>query len=113
MGMASSIIGMSVPVGSMTGMILTGSFFNDSTEIKSQMLSLFLYANLVLTVGFTIFMIVFRDKPEHPPSAVALEPPMKRDFGQSIKELRQNPNFLLIALYYMLMFGLYTSFGNL
>ena len=72
-----------------------------------------LCANIVLTFFFILFLVTFKEKPTYPPSEIALQEPQKRDFIGSFRELRENKNFVIIAVYYMLTFGLYTSFGNL
>lgn len=71
------------------------------------------YANIVLTFFFLLFLITFKEKPSHPPSEIALQEPPKSDYIGSFRELRENKNFVIIAIYYMLTFGLYSSFGNL
>ena len=60
-----------------------------------------------------MFQIVFREKPEHPPSAVAEAPIENRRFGEAFCVMRENTAFMLLCLSFALMFGFYVSLGNL
>lgn len=74
---------------------------------------MFVCANLVITCMYVVFFSHFRDKPEHPPSAAATQPTPHLNIAQSFHELKDNSNFIVIAFYYMFMFGAYCTFGNL
>jgi hypothetical protein len=63
---------MAVPFGSIIGMVLTGCLFDDKTDVKIQMFSLLLKANIVLFIVYVMFLTTFREKPQNPPSAIAL-----------------------------------------
>jgi nitrate/nitrite transporter NarK len=104
---------MAIPLGSVTGMAVTGYMFDEKTDIKGQMFKMFLGANIVITCIFLAFRRYFHDKPPTPPSAAALEASPPRDIVQSYHELKDNSNFIVIAVYYFFMFGSYTTFGNL
>jgi len=104
---------MAVPVGSVIGMSLTGFLFDEQIDVKAQMQTLFLRVNVIMTLIFVVFVMTFRDKPEHPPSAAATMAPPKKDFSHTYNELRANKNFIVISVYYFFMFGLYATFGNL
>ena len=112
-GFSSAIIGVSVPVGSLLGMAITGLVFQNSQDVKATLNDLMLYANIALTFVFVLFLVTFKEKPDSPPSEIALQAPPIRDFFGSLNELRENKNFVVIAIYFMLTFGMYTSFGNL
>lgn len=62
---------------------------------------------------FLIFQLVLKDKPDQPPSAVALKPHEEKDLGKSFKELHENKNFQIIAFVMTSMMGSYFAFGNL
>lgn len=112
-GFSSAVIGVSIPVGSLLGMAISGFVFGESQNVQESLYNLILYANIVLTFFFILFLVTFREKPTQPPSEIALQEPPKRDLIDSFRELRENKNFVIIAIYYMLIFGLYASFANL
>jgi sugar phosphate permease len=70
-GAAGSVVTMAIPLGSVAGMAITGYLFDDKTDIKAQIKSLFFYANILVTLIFMTFVLTFKDKPDHPPSAAA------------------------------------------
>ena len=53
------------------------------------------------------------DKPEYPPSAVALVPYEILDFRMSFSVMAQNRNFLLLAIAFALPFGSFLAIGTL
>lgn len=57
--------------------------------------------------------LVIREKPVSPPSEVASVPYEVLDFKQSFGVMRQNTNFLLLALAFALPFGSYIAIGTL
>ena len=64
--------------------VLTGIFFVDSDsidELKSSVHTILIVQTCIVTTFFLFFQIVFRDKPEFPPSAVALAPEEKLNLG--------------------------------
>ena len=67
----------------------------------------------MITAIFIFFHLTFRDRPVHPPSAVALEDPPRKDMKESFRELRMNKNFRIIAFAYAGLIGNYFAFGNI
>ena len=45
-------------------------------------------SNFAITAFFTLFHLTFKERPVHPPSAVALEEPPKKDLKESFIELK-------------------------
>ena len=70
-------------------------------------------SNYAVSAFFILFHLTFEERPLQPPSAVALEDPPKKDLMESFVELKQNRNFLIIALAYAGLLGNYFAFGNL
>jgi sugar phosphate permease len=80
MSLATSLINISIPIGSAIGFATTAVWFNgDDTDYKESLLGMIYVQNVALTCIFVVFMLFLREKPEQPPSAVALEPVPKMD----------------------------------
>jgi len=58
-------------------------------------------------------MIVMREKPETPPSAVAEVVPKTLNFKESVKVIRENCNFCLLIIAYSLPIGSFLAVGGL
>ena len=67
----------------------------------------------MITAIFIFFHLTFRDRPVHPPSAVALEDPPKTDMRESFRELSVNKNFQIIAFAYAGLIGNLFTFSNI
>lgn len=113
MGKASSIVAISVPLGNLLGMAITGYLFSDFDHLKNQLKELIFACNLVMTVIFLLFITTFREKPASPPSAAATKEIEKKDIVRSFHELKDNRNFVFISVYYAFLLGTYATFGNL
>jgi len=59
--------------------------------------SLLWYQNMLYILVFIFFQLVFRDKPDVPPSAVAAAPIHKSTFCDAFKVLWADKNFLALA----------------
>lgn len=70
-------------------------------------------SNFAITAFFMLFHLTFKERPVHPPSAVALEEAPKKDLKESFVELKQNRNFRIIAFAFAGLMGNYYAFGNL
>lgn len=68
---------------------------------------------VIFTVVYISFQLVFRDKPEHPPSAVSEAPVQNLRFSEAFRVMKENTSFMLLCLGFALMFGFYVSLGNL
>ena len=71
-----------------------------------------MWQNVPYMLFFAIFQLVIRDKPETPPSAVAAAPPSELTFCEAFKEMWANKNFMLLALAYALIYGVYGAVGG-
>ena len=70
-----------------------------------------IYQNIPYILFFIILQLVLRDKPEHPPSAVAAAPPSEQSFCKSLREMWANKNFMILAVGYALIYGVYCAIG--
>jgi len=74
---------------------------------------LLLGQNLLVTVFALLFIFVVKEKPDDPPSAVALFPVSPDNIFRSFAKLRHNTSYMCLGASFALLFGLYTTFGNL
>lgn len=69
----------------------------------------------VQNVGTTIFlvalMIVMRDRPKEPPSAVSLSQPENHAFVEYLKRALKNKNFVYLLVIYAMVYGVFNVFG--
>ena len=68
---------------------------------------------LIFTAVYATFQLVFREKPEHPPSAVAEAAVQNLNFGDALSLIKKNTSFTLLLVCFAMMFGFYISLGNL
>ena len=54
---------------------------------------------------------MIRDQPESPPSAIASLPTSEQSFKDSFKEMWANKNFLILAVAYAIIYGVYCATG--
>ena len=62
---------------------------------------------------YTAFQLIFREKPETPPSAVATVPPQNLRFCEAFAVMKSNTPFMLLVISFALIFGFYVALGNL
>lgn len=67
----------------------------------------------VYTIIFVGFMILFKEKPEIPPTPAAAAPMPPLNFMEGFKLMVNNPNFGLLAFIFAMKQGTLTSFGML
>ena len=115
-----SILNVATPLGQVASFALTGYTFanasseegsSDSATIIERTKSLIVYQNVPYIFLFIILQIVIRDRPEHPPSAVAAAPPSGESFCESFRVMWANKNFMLQALAFALIYGVYCAVG--
>lgn len=68
--------------------------------------------NIPYAVFFVLFQLIIREKPETPPSAVAAAPPSELTFWESFRVMWANKNFMVLALSYALIYGVYCAIGT-
>ena len=74
---ATAISGLMAPVGSLLGLAMTGVLASgvdkeDSKDCYDRFVKIVYVQNVVFTVLGVLFLILFRDKPEKPPSKLSL-----------------------------------------
>lgn len=107
---------VAMPIGTATAFVLTGHYFNDKSMLgdnRENLNDLLKTQSIIFTSVYLFFQIVFREKPEHPPSAVAEAPIENRRFGEVFSVMKENRAFMLLCISFALMFGFYVSLGNL
>ena len=74
--LATALLTISLPLGTGLAFALNGFYFRDTTGDNKRCLNEMLVTQSWIFIGvYLAFQIVFREKPEHPPSAVATVPP--------------------------------------
>ena len=105
----------SVVLGSAISFLITGHFFKDAEsaiEIKASLHKVLILQTCFIASVVTFFQFVFREKPEVPPSAVALAPVENLSFANGIKEAWKNKSFVLLTVAFSNFVGLYFSLGS-
>ena len=97
---------------------MTGTWFKDHTGDDPEgflrgLISLILCQFGITVIIVVLFLLVIKEKPDSPPSAVAAVVPKALSFKESVTVLRNNGNFCLLLLTYSLPFGSILAVGGL
>ena len=101
-----------LPFGAAATMGIQSVVFKDTEDIYESLHNLINTQNVIVGIIFVLFQLVIREKPDVPPSAVAEAEEDNRDLCQSFREMKDNSNFMLLALTFAITFGSYVGFGN-
>ena len=114
-----AISGLTGPFGSLLGLALTGVIsigidIDDVAMCTSRLKQIIYGQNIIFTVFVLLFIILFREKPETPPSKTALTFRLLSQTGikEDIRTLSANRNFLLTATTFVIMWGNFIALGN-
>ena len=69
------------------------------------------YQNICVTFILVSFMLIIKDRPAKPPSAVALKEPEAIKFFENVKVLVKNRDYLLTMALYIMVDGVFVLFG--
>ncbi|XP_004699936.1 feline leukemia virus subgroup C receptor-related protein 1 [Echinops telfairi] len=90
---------------------------NNSIDLACNISTMFYGTATVSTLLFLLAAIVFKEKPEHPPSqaqaAVQRSPPEDYSYKKSMKNLVKNVPFVLLLISYGIMTGAFYSVSTL
>lgn len=115
--LATAMMAISMPMGTGLAFLLTGNYFADTDQTNEQnrdnLGDLLGSQSIIFTVVYVSFQLVFREKPEHPPSAIAEVPVEDKKFGDAFIAMKENKSFMYLNVAFALMFGFYLSLGNL
>lgn len=101
-------------MGTAFAFVFTAYYFKDVTGDNKDNLARLLVMQSYMFVGmYAAFMLIFREKPEHPPSAVAEAPIQNLKFSEAFAVMKENKSYMLHMISFSLMFGFYVSYGNL
>lgn len=116
---ATAIMGLMAPVGSLLGLGLTGVIAagvdsSDPQDCNKRLQTIIYCQNIWITLTCILFIFLFREKPEMPPSKLAL---MFRKLAQTgiiedIVTLSKNRDFMLNMTVFIIIWGSYTVLGN-
>jgi len=118
---ATAIIGFGAQCGSFVGMAIPGviAVGLDKTDPVADFNTIrecILVANGVLTVTCTLFLVLYRAKPPHPPSRIAVEAEKKTltnrkagNWGPILKQLCRNKDYICNATIFVIFWGIQST----
>lgn len=113
--LATSLLTVAMPLGTALAFVQTGIFYKDDNqtpeENRASLCRQLEVQGVIYVFIFIFFLVVFREKPEHPPSAVAEVPVQNLKLVEAFSVMKQNKSYLLLCLSFALMYGFYLSFG--
>lgn len=111
-----SLLSASLVLGNAISFFLTGWFFRvaeTEAEIKAALQTTMITQTSLVCFSFVFFQTTFREKPDYPPSAVAIEPVQNLNLRIGLKEICTNKSLLLLTIAFSSYIGLYFSLGNI
>lgn len=114
--MCTSICGLSIPGGNLVAFGLSGFIFSgiekmNSEQVKKQLMVMLWVQNIWITLICIPYYIIIREKPDFPPSLVALAKPKEANFCENIRVALKLPNYIKLIVVFMLLQGGFLSFG--
>ena len=118
---ATAIIGFGAQCGSFAGMAIPGvvAMGLDKTDPIADfntVRSCILVANSIATVFCFLFLILFRVKPPHPPSKIAIEAEKRTisnrssaQWGPILKQLCRNRNYICNMIIFVIFWGIQST----
>mmetsp|Transcript_35234 Transcript_35234/g.46400 ORF Transcript_35234/g.46400 Transcript_35234/m.46400 type:complete len:126 (-) Transcript_35234:124-501(-) len=109
------LLSASMVLGNAISFFLTGWFFRSAEtpdEIKAALQKALITQTCLVSFGFLFFQVTFRERPTHPPSAVAMAPEEHPSFLVGLKEIWNNKSFCALTITFACFIGLYFSLGN-
>lgn len=105
--------GLSIPIGTVISFLMSGLIFKDQSTMKEDTKHLILIQNIWVTVCAVPFIILVRDKPTHPPSAVATQNKPQTSLIPIFKEALQDRNYVYLLVIFALIDGEFISFSSI
>ena len=105
--------GLSIPIGTVISFLMSGLIFKDQLTMKEDTKHLILIQNIWVTVCAVPFFILVRDKPTHPPSAVAGQNKQQTSLIPIFKEALQDRNYVYLLVIFALIDGEFISFSSI
>ena len=119
-GTATALISLSIPLGSLTSLVLDGVAANglDETDPVAcfNVIKIVTYVqNILITTFGLLTLLLFKEKPEYPPSKLALIKAEASNAGlaNDLKVLWSNKNYLANLWVFTFTWGTYSVVGNL
>jgi len=103
-------------LGNALSFFLTGYIFSEAqseAEIKEALHTVLICQSCIVGFTFLFFQATIREKPLHPPSAVAIAPVSDQTLLVGLKEIFNNRSLLLLTIAFASFIGLYFSLGNI
>ena len=115
----TAICGLMAPLGSllglaMTGVIAAGVNSDSQSDCLSRFEEIIYIQNGITTVFCVLLFLLFREKPAHPPSKLALTFRLLSQNGiwEDMGTLLRNKNYMLTCTTFIIMWGNYITLGN-
>lgn len=115
----TAICGLMAPLGSllglaMTGVIAAGVDSDNQQDCLSRFKELLYIQNGITTFFCILLFLMFREKPAHPPSKLALTFRLLSTTGicEDMGTLLRNRNYMLTCITFVIMWGNYITLGN-
>lgn len=112
--LVTSMIGLSVPLGSIISFTMAGLVFTKNVElVQHDMYKLLWIQNGWITFVTIPFFFIIKDKPKNPPSLVATQEAEKRDFCASVGVALKNRSYVCLLITFGLIDGCFISFSDI
>ncbi|TNV72744.1 hypothetical protein FGO68_gene148 [Halteria grandinella] len=113
---ATAVGSMAVPIGTVISFVLPQTCLSqndaDNPEIGKQHFSLYIMIQTFVVTLFCIPALTFiREEPPSPPSVVANDTNHSMGFGEGLKQLVSNRNYILLFICYNFIYGIQASMG--
>lgn len=108
--LATAIGGAGLPLGTLASQLISGITFyhvkpDDVEGCRKAFRSMMITTTAMVTITSVAFFMLVREKPTHPPSAVANEPAPQMNLRQIWDEVKGNRNLILLTLAFSLAYG--------
>lgn len=104
-----SVVGLTI-----SGMLSVGIEKTDKENCYQVLRSITFTQNCFITAVCLLMLLLFREKPSEPPSAVAFVKQSRKKLGKTMyKKLLGNRTYVGNGIIFTILWGTYTAIGNL
>ena len=109
-----SFASLATPLGTLFSMGLTGVLAGRHEDAKDSVYEIVQIQNFMISISGGLFILMFSEKPQVPPCLSAIEDPNAPvvNKAEEIASLRSNQNFKIMAVIFMILYGIYTAVGT-
>jgi len=120
---AGALMTLSSPLGSMISFVIQGYYIVQvntdpdptSETVKQAMYDLLTFESILITVASLILLVVIREKPEHPPSKIAITKKEDEEKGvcRTYQQLLLMKNYMLLVFVFTVLFAIYIALATI